>query len=174
MSKDVKKMRVNEQIRAKEVRLIGPDGKQIGIVPLSEALKTAEEYDLDLVEVSPNADPPVCKIMDYGKYKYEQEKKARKSRKEHKALEMKEFKFRPRMDSHDYEYRMKRIKEFLEKGHKVRIFMVFRGREMKFISQGEALLNKLAEDVSEVASVEKAPKMEGRVMTMQLTPKKKK
>ncbi len=163
-------MRVNEGIRAKEVRLVGPDGKQIGIKPLEEALRIAEEMDLDLVEVAPLADPPVCKIMDYGKYRYEQTVKMKEARKKQAVVSYKEMKMRPKIDRHDYEIKKRHIERFLKAGHKVKVTVMFRGREMSHTDLGFNLLQQLAEEVSELGTVESEPKLEGRNMQMILTP----
>lgn len=163
-------MRVNDGIRAREVRVVGPDGKQIGIKPLEEALRLAEEMDLDLVEVAPLADPPVCKIMDYGKYRYEQTVKMKEARKKQAVVSFKEMKMRPKIDRHDYEIKKRHIERFLKAGHKVKVTVMFRGREMTHTEKGLELLRQLAEEVSELGSVESEPKLEGRNMQMILTP----
>lgn len=163
-------MRVNDGIRAREVRVVGPDGKQIGIKPLEEALRLAEEMDLDLVEVAPLADPPVCKIMDYGKYRYEQTVKMKEARKKQAVVSFKEMKMRPKIDRHDYEIKKRHIERFLKAGHKVKVTVMFRGREMTHTEKGLELLQQLAEEVSELGSVESEPRLEGRNMQMILTP----
>ncbi len=165
-----KHVRVNDRIRAKEVRVVGPDGKQIGVMPLKEALRTAEEMDLDLVEVAPQADPPVCKIMDYGKYRYEQSIKEREARKKQAVVSFKEMKMRPKIDVHDYEVKKRHIERFLRSGHKVKVTVMFRGREMSHTELGLNLLRKLAEEVAELGTVESEPKLEGRNMQMVLAP----
>ncbi|MBC7254164.1 MAG: translation initiation factor IF-3 [Actinobacteria bacterium] len=161
---------MNDGIRAREVRVVGPDGKQIGIKPLEEALRLAEEMDLDLVEVAPLADPPVCKIMDYGKYRYEQTVKMKEARKKQAVVSFKEMKMRPKIDRHDYEIKKRHIERFLKAGHKVKVTVMFRGREMTHTEKGLELLRQLAEEVSELGSVESEPKLEGRNMQMILTP----
>jgi len=161
---------VNDGIRAREVRVVGPDGKQIGIKPLEEALRLAEEMDLDLVEVAPLADPPVCKIMDYGKYRYEQTVKMKEARKKQAVVSFKEMKMRPKIDRHDYEIKKRHIERFLKAGHKVKVTVMFRGREMTHTEKGLELLQQLAEEVSELGSVESEPRLEGRNMQMILTP----
>ncbi len=152
------------------MRLISPEGKQIGILPLEEALKTADEIGLDLVEVDPVANPPVCRIMDYGKYKYEQTIKLKEARKKQTLITFKEMKMRPKIDQHDYEIKMKHVRRFLEAGNKVKVTIMFRGREMSHVDLGERLLQKLAEDVSDLGSVESPAKLDGRNMLMILTP----
>ncbi len=163
-------MRVNEGIRAREVRLVGPDGKQIGIKPVEEALRIAEDMDLDLVEVAPLADPPVCKIMDYGKYRYEQTVKMKEARKKQAVVVYKEMKMRPKIDRHDYEIKKRHIERFLKAGNKVKVTIMFRGREMSHTDLGRSLLQQLAEELSELGTVESEPKLEGRNMQMILTP----
>lgn len=163
-------MRVNEGIRAKEVRLVGPDGKQIGIKPVEEALRIAEEMDLDLVEVAPLAEPPVCKIMDYGKYRYEQTVKMKEARKKQAVVVYKEMKMRPKIDRHDYEIKKRHIERFLKAGNKVKVTIMFRGREMTHTDLGKSLLQQLAEELAELGTVESEPKLEGRNMQMIMTP----
>lgn len=165
-----KHVRVNDGIRAREVRVVGPDGKQIGIKPLEEALRLAEEMDLDLVEVAPLADPPVCKIMDYGKYRYEQTVKMKEARKKQAVVSFKEMKMRPKIDRHDYEIKKRHIERFLKAGHKVKVTVMFRGREMTHTEKGLELLRQLAEEVAELGIVESEPKLEGRNMQMILAP----
>ncbi|RMG60835.1 MAG: translation initiation factor IF-3 [Deltaproteobacteria bacterium] len=167
MAKDV---RVNDRINAKEVRLIDPDGKQLGIVPLQEALEKARDFGLDLVEVAPNADPPVCRIMDYGKYKYLLSKKEHEAKKKQTIINVKEMKLRPRTDEHDFQVKLKHIKRFLGDGDKVKVTCRFRGREMAYTDQGMALLQRIVEEVKDLGKVEAQPKMEGRAITMVLAP----
>jgi translation initiation factor IF-3 len=162
---------VNEQIRVQNVRLISPDGEQIGIVSTSEALEKAEGYGLDLVEVSPNAKPPVCRIMDFGKYKYEQSKKEKISKKKQHVIVVKELRLRPRTDDHDLETKLRHARKFLEQKNKVKITVFFRGREMAYKSFGEELMEKVIHLLEDVAKVESEPKMEGRRMIMVLTAK---
>jgi translation initiation factor IF-3 len=164
-------VRVNEDIRAKEVRLVGPDGVQIGIKPVEEALKMAEDLDLDLVEVAPQANPPVCKIMDYGKYRYEQTVKMKEARKKQAVVSYKEMKMRPKIDKHDYEIKKKHIERFLESGSKVKVTIMFRGREMSHTELGKNLLEKLAEELQEEGTVESQPKLDGRNMQMIIAPR---
>ncbi len=163
-------MRVNDGIRAREVRVVGPDGKQIGIKPIEEALRLAEEMDLDLVEVAPLADPPVCKIMDYGKYRYEQTVKMKEARKKQAVVSFKEMKMRPKIDRHDYEIKKRHIERFLKAGHKVKVTVMCRGRELTHTEKGLELLQQLAEEVAELGTVESEPKLEGRNMQMILAP----
>ena len=170
---DKRKYRVNEKIRAREVRLIGPDGKQIGIVSLREALAKAEEYGLDLVEVAPQADPPVCKIMDYGQFLYQEAKKAKEAKKRQSQVELKEIKVRPKTEEHDLQTKIRHIRRFLEDGNKVKIRVFFRGRELAHPELGRQVLQKIEEAVKELGRVEMAPRMEGRQMIMILGPIKK-
>ncbi|WP_425466128.1 translation initiation factor IF-3 [Ostreiculturibacter nitratireducens] len=163
--------RVNERIRAPEIRLIGADGENVGVVTPAKGLALAEEAGLDLVEISPNATPPVCKIMDYGKFKYETQKKEAEARKKQKIIEIKEIKFRPGTDTHDYEVKMRNVLKFLENGDKVKITLRFRGREMAHQELGVDLLNRVAADVAELGKVEQMPKLEGRQMVMMIAPK---
>ncbi len=163
--------RVNERIRAPEIRLIGANGENIGIVHPSRALAMAEEAGLDLVEISPNAEPPVCKIMDFGKFKYEQQKREADARKKQKIIEVKEIKFRPGTDTHDYEVKMRSVMKFLEEGDKVKVTLRFRGREMAHQELGAQLLTRVADDVKDVAKIESMPRLEGRQMVMMIAPK---
>ncbi|MGB9877412.1 MAG: translation initiation factor IF-3 [bacterium] len=165
--------RVNEEIRAREVRLIDENGVQIGIVPIQKAQRIAREKGLDLVEVAPQANPPVCRILDYSKYKYEQDKKRKEEAKKQKAQEVKEIRFRLFIDDHDYQVKMRKIREFLEEKHKVRVVVFFRGRELTFTDRGEELLNKIKEALKDYAIVERDIKLEGRRMSILLMPKKK-
>jgi translation initiation factor IF-3 len=165
-----KNARVNEGIRAKEVRLVGPDGNQIGIKPIEEALAMAEELDLDLVEVAPQAQPPVCKIMDYGKYRYEQTVKMKEARKKQSVITYKEMKLRPKIDRHDYEIKRKHIERFLNAGSKVKVTIMFRGREMSHTELGRNLLEQLADELADLGTVESMPKLDGRNMQMIMAP----
>lgn len=165
---------MNGRIRAPEIRLIGADGENVGVVTPREAMSMAEEAGLDLVEISPNANPPVCKIMDFGKFKYEQQKREAEARKKQKTIEIKEVKFRPGTDIHDYEVKMKNVMRFLEGGDKVKVTLRFRGREMAHQELGLAQLKRVEADVAELSVTEQFPKMEGRQMVMVLGPKKKK
>lgn len=162
--------RINEEIRARTCRLIGVDGSQLGLFGVSDALRIAEEQGLDLVEIAPNAEPPVCKVMDYRKYKYEQDRKARAARKNQAKVEVKEMKFRPKIDVGDYETKKGHVMRFLKKGARVKITIMFRGREMAHPEQGLNVLERLADDLKPYATVEAAPKMEGRNMHMLVAP----
>lgn len=157
-------------IRAPQVRLVSSDGQQLGIVPIEEAQRIALEQDLDLVEVAPQADPPVCKIMDYGKYCYEQDQKQKAARKKQSIVVVKEMKMRPKIDIHDYDTKKKHVVRFLTHGDKVKVTIMFRGREMTHTELGLNLLMRLADDLSELATVETRPKLDGRNMTMVLSP----
>ena len=155
------------------MRLISGDGEQLGIVSLKEAMSMAEEQDVDLVEISPTAKPPVCKLMDFGKYKYEQSKKRDEAKKKQKQVQIKEIKFRPGTDDGDYNIKMRKVREFLAEGDKVKITLRFRGREMAHQQIGAQLLERVKADVAEDAQIESFPKLEGRQMVMMLAPKKK-
>ena len=163
-------MRINEEIRAREVRLVSEGGEQLGIVPLTEALHIAAEKSLDLVEIAPNAKPPVCKLMDYGKYKYEQAKREKEARKKQKVVEVKEVKLRPNIEAHDFETKARSVQRFLNSGDKVKVTIMFRGREITHPDQGQMLCLKLAEFLNEQAVIEREPKVEGRNMIMILSP----
>ena len=162
--------RINDSIKVKEVRLVDHEGNMQGVVPIEEALSMAEEAGLDLVEVSPNAEPPVCKILDYGKYKYEQQKKAAEARKKQKTVDVKEVKIRPGIEEHDYNVKMRNARRFLESGDKVKVTMRFRGREMAHQDIGMDLLKRMVEELADVGKPELQPKMEGRQMIMVLGP----
>jgi translation initiation factor IF-3 len=162
--------RVNDKIRANEIRLIGADGGNVGVVTPARAIEMAVDAGLDLVEISPNASPPVCKIMDFGKFKYEQQKRESEARKKQKIIEIKEVKFRPNTDTHDYEVKMRNVFKFLENGDKVKVTLRFRGREMAHQNLGRELLERVAEDTKEIGKVENMPKMEGRQMIMLIGP----
>ncbi len=164
---------MNERIRVPRVRLIGVDGSQLGIFNTADALRIADDQALDLVEVAPNSDPPVCRIMDYGKYKYEQAIKAKRARKHQTTIQIKEIKFRPKIDNHDYETKRRHVVRFLEAGAKVKVTIMFRGREMVHAERGLVILNRLSEDVKELSLIEAEPKLEGRNMFMLLAPTKK-
>jgi translation initiation factor IF-3 len=166
-----KGLRVNERIRIKEVRVILPDGTQLGIIPTEEALQKAYSMTLDLVEVAPEARPPVCRIMDYGKFRYEQSKKAREAKKKQTVIELKEIKLRPKTEEHDFLFKARHAEKFLKEGNKAKITMMFRGREMVRMDRGKALLTRFVEALKDVAVVEQAPKVEGRNMTLILAPK---
>ncbi|WP_431356764.1 translation initiation factor IF-3 [Paracoccus marinaquae] len=162
---------MNERIRVAEIRLIGPEGENIGVVPPSIGLDMAREHGLDLVEISPNATPPVCKVMDLGKFKYEQQKREAEARKKQKVIDIKEVKFRPGTDTHDYDVKMRNVMKFLDAGDKVKITLRFRGREMAHQDLGLDLLNRVKDDVGEAGKVEAMPKLEGRQMVMMISPR---
>ena len=164
-------VRVNESIRAQTVRLISAEGEQLGIMPMKEALATAEREGLDLVEVAPNSDPPVCRIMDYGKYKYQASKKVQGARKKGKAYQVKEIKLRPHTEEHDLGFKIKNLKKFLMKKARVKVSVIFRGREMSYMDAGIELLERIAEEVTEEGSVEQPPTREGWRLTMVIVPK---
>ncbi|MEM6677912.1 MAG: translation initiation factor IF-3 [Pseudomonadota bacterium] len=164
--------RINRQIRVPQIRLIGADGENVGVVRPEEGVEMAEEVGLDLVEISPNASPPVCKIMDFGKFKYESQKKAAEARKKQKVIEVKEVKFRPNIDTHDYDVKMRSVTKFLGEGDKVKVTLRFRGREMAHQELGRDLLQRVAGDITELGKVESMPKLEGRQMTMVIAPQK--
>jgi translation initiation factor IF-3 len=166
--------RINERIRVPEVRLVGPNGEQVGIVSVNDALRLAQEADLDLVEVAPTARPPVCKLMDYGKFKYESALKARESRKNQAQTIIKEIKLRPKIDPHDYGTKKGHVERFLKAGDKVKVTIMFRGREQSRPELGFRLLQRLAGDVDDLGFVESAPKQDGRNMIMVIGPHKKK
>ena len=164
--------RINDRIRVPEVRLVGPNGEQVGIVRIEDALRLAQEADLDLVEVAPQARPPVCKLMDYGKFKYESAQKARESRRNQQQTVIKEQKLRPKIDPHDYETKKGHVSRFLGQGHKVKVTIMFRGREQSRPELGFRLLQRLADDVSDLGFIEANPKQDGRNMIMVLAPHK--
>ncbi len=166
-----KDMNVNEGIRAREVRVIGPDGEQIGIKPIREALELAQQHNLDLVNVAPNAKPPVCRIMDFGKYKFEQSKKEKEARKNQKVINVKEVRFSPTIDEHDYQTKLRSAIKFLEKGDKVKASVRFRGRQIAHADLGKRVLERLAQEAEQVAIMEKPPRMEGRSMVVILAPR---
>ncbi len=164
-------MRINQQIRAPEVRLIGADGQQVGILPIKEALAHAAEANLDLVEVAPMANPPVCRVMDYGKFKYQQSKKQQEARRRATTIQVKEVKVRPKIEEHDMAFKLKHIRRFLADNDKAKITMIFRGREMAHQDRGYAILRRMAEELADVATVEQEPKQEGRTLFMIVAPK---
>ncbi|MCR5399845.1 MAG: translation initiation factor IF-3 [Lachnospiraceae bacterium] len=169
---DISDLFINEQIRDKEVRVIGADGEQLGIMSAKEALALAEEAELDLVKIAPTAKPPVCKIVDYGKYKYDQMRKEKESKKKQHTVEIKEIRLSPNIDTNDLNTKINAAKKFLLKGDRVKITLRFRGREMAHMQSSKHILDDFAEALNEIAVVEKAPKVEGRSMTMFLTGKK--
>ena len=164
-------MPINGQIKEKEVQLIGVNGEKIGVVSIEKALELAEENNIDLVLVAPNSKPVVCKLMNYGKYKFEQAKKEKESRKNQKAVELKEIRVTPNIGEHDFEFKCKNAKAFLESGNKVKFTVRFRGRELNNVKAGETVLNKFAEQLSEISTVEKKPFLEGKTMFIILTKK---
>ncbi|MEN8261472.1 MAG: translation initiation factor IF-3 [Pseudomonadota bacterium] len=167
-------MRLNDEITSRSVRLIGADGEQVGVVSLVEAKQIAFDADLDLVEISPNAEPPVCRVMDYGKFIFEQNKKLQAAKKKQKQIQVKEIKFRPGTGEGDYQVKLRNLSRFLNDGDKTKITVRFRGREMAHRELGMELLKRVETDLEELATVEQYPKMEGRQMVMVLAPKKKK
>ncbi|MFZ0470188.1 MAG: translation initiation factor IF-3 [Thiogranum sp.] len=167
------KYRLNQNIDAKEVRLVGAEGEQIGIVSIEQAQSIAAEASMDLVEISPQAEPPVCKVMDYGKFKFEEQKKRQAARKKQKQIQVKEIKFRPGTDIGDYNVKLRNLVKFLTEGDKVKVTLRFRGREMAHQELGRDLLKRVEADLEELGIVEQYPKMEGRQMVMVLAPKKK-
>ncbi len=164
---------MNERIRSPQVRLVGADGEQIGVVTTQEALQRAREADLDLVEVAPQANPPVCRIMDYGKFKYERDIRQKEARKKQSRTELKEIKFRPKIDAHDYGTKKGHVERFLRGGHKVKVTIMFRGREMTHTDLGRKILDRLVGDLGEMVTVESMPKQEGRNMIMVISPNKR-
>ncbi len=166
------RIRTNERIRAREIRVIDEEGNQLGVMPPHEALKLAREAGLDLVEISPNADPPVCKIVDYGRYRYQQSKKEHEQRKHQRASQVKEVKFRPSTAEHDYQVRKNQIEEFLGRGHKVRVMIFHRGREMAHPEVGREKMKRLLKELEDVCQVEMPPRMEANILLALLAPKK--
>jgi translation initiation factor IF-3 len=164
--------RINDQIDAPEVRLIADSGEMLGVVPLRDAIARADDAGLDLVEVSPTAQPPVCKILDYGKFKYEAQKKANAARKKQRVIDVKEIKMRPSIDDNDYHIKMRKIFSFLEEGDKVKVTMRFRGRELAHQDIAMRVLNRVRDEVGELAKIEQFPRMEGRQMVMVMAPSK--
>ncbi|AUM14834.1 translation initiation factor IF-3 [Ketobacter alkanivorans] len=168
-----KKNRINDDITLTEVRLVGPDGEQIGIVSIDEALSAAKEVEQDLVEIAPDAEPPVCRIMDYGKHIFEEKKRQAEARKKQKQTQVKEIKIRPGTEEGDYQVKLRNLKRFLEDGDKTKITLRFRGREMAHQELGMEMMRRIETDLEELGAVEQVPKMEGRQMTMVIAPKKK-
>ena len=162
--------KANERIRALDVQVIGSDGGNIGTLPLNKAIELAKQEGLDLIEISPNANPPVCKIMDMGKYKYDLQKKANVAKKKQKTVALKEIKLRPGTDTHDYNFKIKNAKKFITKGDKVKFTVKFKGREMQHTELGKELMNKIIEETKDIAKVESRPKFEGRQMVMIIQP----
>ena len=167
-------MNINNTIRATEIRVIGADGEALGVISTSEALALAEQLQLDLVEVSPSAVPPVCRIMDYGKFKYQQSKKLQEARKKQVHVEVKEIKPRPKTDDHDLDFKIKHVRRFLEEGNKAKITLVFRGREITHMDVGRAVIEKVAKELQDICVIENQPRVEGRNMYMIVAPKPKK
>lgn len=168
----IKDLRINDEIRVREVRVVGDGGEQFGVMAIRDALQLAQDRHVDLVEVSPTARPPVCRLMDYGKFKYEQAKRDRESRKKQKVVNVKELKMRPAIEDHDFDVKVKNARRFLTEGDKVKCTMVFRGREIVHARLAQDTLTKLAELVADIGAVERAPRVEGRAMIMILAPKK--
>ena len=169
--KSTLKLRINKKIRAEKIRLIDFEGKQVGVVSKKEGLELAEKSNLDLVEVAPDANPPVCRIIDYGKYKYLLDKKNRSGKKKQKSGGMKEIKMRPNIGEHDYNFKVKNLSKFLEEGNQVKVTIMFRGREMRYLDLGRELLERITKHTEEIAKVVKEPKLEGRNMILVLMPK---
>jgi translation initiation factor IF-3 len=169
-----RKTRINGEIRSKEVRVINPDGDMIGIMDSKDAVRRAEQYEMDLVEISPNAKPPVCKIIDYGKYAYEQQKREKMQRKNQKQQEMKELRFKPRTDTHDFNFKVKHAREFLEDGNKVKANVMFRGREITHKEFGRDMLEKFIEELKDISKIDSPIRQEGRNMNVILSPDKTK
>ncbi len=165
-----KDFRINEQIRVREVRLVDTEGAQLGIMPIKDALRIAEERQLDLVEIAPQAKPPVCRIMDFGKYKYEQSKKEKETRKKQKVMDVKEIKMRPNIEDHDFLVKVKNAERFLKEGNKVKVSIIFRGREIVHTQLGKQLLVRMADQIKDIGSIERQPKLEGKNMIMIITP----
>lgn len=162
---------MNNEIRAAQVRVIGQDGKQIGIMEMPKALSLAQQAGLDLVEVAPESKPPVCRIIDYGKYRYKQSKRAKEARKKQHITHVKEIKVRPKIEDHDFQFKVKHAREFLQSGNKVKLTVVFRGREMYYVEFGQKILQRIAEELGDAAIVERETKAEGRNLVMILAPK---
>ena len=162
--------RANERIRSLDVQVIGSDGNNLGVMPLKKAIEQAKNEELDLIEISPNANPPVCKIMDMGKYKYDLQKKANQAKKKQKTVSLKEIKLRPGTETHDYNFKIKNAKKFINKGDKVKFTVKFKGREMQHTELGKELMNKIIEETKDIAKVESQPKFEGKQMVMIIQP----
>ena len=163
-------IRINERIRSPQIRVVGPNGEQLGIVDSAKGLELAIQYELDLVEVAPNANPPVCRIMDFSKFKYDQEKKEREASKHHHA-QIKEIRVRPNIEEHDYQVKLRQLKNFLNKGNKVKVNLMFRGREMTHKELGRKILDNFIADVAQEGQLEKEPTLEGRTLTLTMSPK---
>lgn len=167
----VKEANINREIRAPEVRVIDADGKQVGVLPIKEAIRIAEEQGLDLVEVAPGASPPVCRVMNYGKYKYQQNKRSQEAKKHQTVIHVKEVKIRPRTEDHDFQFKLRHIKRFIEEGNKVKVSLLFRGREIAHPEFGREMLTRIQEEIKDLVVIEQTPRMEGRMMVMILAPK---
>jgi len=167
----VKEASINWDIRSPEVRVIDPEGKQLGILAVKEAIRIAEERGLDLVEVAPNSQPPVCRIMNYGKYKYQQSKRTQEARKHQTVIHIKEVKVRPRTEEHDFQFKLRHVKRFLDEGNKVKISILFRGREIAHPEFGKEMLNRFIEEAKDIMVIEQFPRLEGRNMVMIMAPK---
>lgn len=167
-------LRINEEIRIREVRVTGSNGEQLGIMLTRDALKLAEDQHLDLVEVAPKARPPVCRIMDFGKYRYEQQKRDKEARKKQKIITIKEVKLRPNIEQHDFDVKLKNAQRFIEEGNKVKVTVMFRGRELSHPELGSTILNKMSEALGDTVNIERTAKLEGKNMTMILSPKTQK
>lgn len=161
-----KDLRINNRIRVREVRVVGEAGEQLGVLTTPDALKRAEEAGLDLVEVAPTAVPPVCRIMDYSKYKYEQEKREKEARKKQKVVHLKEIRLSPKIGEHDYQFKMRNLEDFLKRGDKVKVTMMFKGREMAHVDLGRKILDRLASEISQVGEIEEPARQEGRFINM--------
>lgn len=159
-------MRINARIRAREVRVVGEEAEQLGVMAIQDALKRAEEAGLDLVEVAPTAVPPVCRIIDYSKYKYEQEKREKEARKKQRVVHIKEIRISPKIGEHDYQFKLRNLEDFLKRGDKVKITMMFKGREMAHVSIGRKVLERLSSDISAIGEIEETPRLEGRFINM--------
>lgn len=170
IGKDFKDININDRVRAREVRLINEDGKQLGIVATNEAIRLAREKGLDLVEVSPKTNPPVCKIMDYGKYKYQIAKKAQEAKKKQSVIQLKEMKFGLKIEEHDLIFKMKHIHGFLDEGFKVKVIIMFRGREVLHVNMGEKLAQRITESLKDVGELEQKPRFDGRNIVMVFAP----
>jgi translation initiation factor IF-3 len=164
-------IRINERIRSPQVRLIGPDGGQLGVLPIQKAMEAANQHELDLVEVAPSANPPVCRIIDFSKFKYDQEKKEREAKKHHKHGKIKEIRLKPNIDEHDYQTKLKQSITFLQRKDKVKINLFFRGRQMEHMDLGRKILDRFISDMQNEGQVEKEPALEGRVMSFVIAPK---
>ena len=166
-----KELRINFRIRAKEVRVIGAEDEQFGVMTVEDAVKKAEEAGLDLVEVAPTAVPPVCRIIDYSKYKYEQEKKEKEAKKKQRIVHIKEVRLGPKIGEHDYQFKFRNLEDFLKRGDKVKVTMMFRGREMAHVDLGRKVLDRLASDISAIGEIEEMPRLEGRIIAMTIRAK---